>query len=165
MTGTQPTSPEELLRTQEEELSGGLQQQFQQVRKHDPLLPWQGSGTILLVEDEPQFMMAAKALIQALGFSVIEASNGQEALELYQLNTEQIIMVVTDLSMPIMGGYTLIRELKLVNPELPVIISSCFGDTPVAARMTGEVAGLLNKPYSLDQLREVLKRVVEGVTP
>ncbi len=127
------------------------------------LEPWHGSGTILLVEDEPQLTMVAKALIQALGFSVVEAANGKEALEVYQKNAEYITLVVTDIGMPIMDGYELFRKLKDMAPELPIIISSGFGDTLVSSRIaTGEAAGILSKPYSFDNLREVLKSVVEG---
>ena len=130
---------------------------------HFSLVSWQGSGTILLVEDEPQLSMVAKALMQALGFSVIEAVNGKEALELYQKNAEYITLVVTDIGMPIMDGYELFRKLKDIVPELPIIISSGFGDTLVSSRIaTGEAAGFLSKPYSFDNLREVLKSVVEG---
>jgi FixJ family two-component response regulator len=63
-----------------------------------------------------------------------------------------------------MDGYTLFRELKTVTPELPIIISSGFGDTVVTTRIPiAEIAGLVSKPYRFDQLRDVLKRVVEGV--
>ncbi len=127
------------------------------------LVPWQGSGTILLVEDEPQLLMVAKALMQALGFAVMEAVNGKEALELYHKNAEYITLVVTDIGMPIMDGYELFRKLKDIAPELPIIISSGFGDTLVSSRITaGEAAGFLSKPYGFDNLREVLKTVVEG---
>jgi PAS domain S-box-containing protein len=131
---------------------------------HVSLVPWQGSGTILLVEDEPQLSMVAKALIQALGFSVVEAANGKEALEVYQKNAEYITLVVTDIGMPIMDGYELFRKLKDMAPELPIIISSGFGDTLVSSRIaTGEAAGILSKPYSFDNLREVLRGVVNGL--
>ncbi len=130
---------------------------------HVSLMPWQGSGTVLLVEDEPQLMMVAKALIQALGFSVIEAVNGQVALEMYQQSAQSITLVLTDVGMPVMDGYTLIRELKAVNPELPIIVSSGFGDAEVTSLIHENIAGCISKPYSFDQLREVLKGVVEGL--
>jgi len=129
---------------------------------HVSVMPWQGSGTVLLVEDEPQLIMVAKALIQALGFSVIEAANGQIALELYQKHAEYITLVLTDIGMPVMDGYTLIHELKKLNPELPIIVSSGFGDAEVTSRIHETIAGCVSKPYSFDQLREVLKGVVEG---
>jgi CheY-like chemotaxis protein len=127
---------------------------------------WQGSGTILLVEDEPQLMTVAKNLMKALGFMVFEATNGREALEQYRKNAEYINLVVTDVGMPIMDGYELFRELKKITPELPIIVSSGFGDVDVTSKITGgEIAGLLSKPYRFDQLRDVLKSVVEGAKP
>jgi len=121
---------------------------------------WQGSGTILLVEDEPQIMLVAKTLIKALGFTVFEATNGKEALELYSENSEYITLVVTDIGMPVMNGHQLITELKKINPELPIIISSGFGEMDVTSRLVEEkVAGFLSKPYRFDQLRDVLKSV------
>jgi two-component system C4-dicarboxylate transport response regulator DctD len=67
------------------------------------------------------------------------------------------------MGMPVMDGYTLFRELKNINPELPIVISSGFGDTVVTTRIPNvEIAGLVNKPYRFDQLQDVLKRVVEG---
>jgi two-component system cell cycle sensor histidine kinase/response regulator CckA len=126
------------------------------------LMPWQGDGTILLVEDEPQLSMVAKALLQALGFSVFVAENGQVALEMYQKHSNYITLVLTDIGMPVMNGYELIRELKKLNPELPIIVSSGFGDAEVTSRIHENIAGVVGKPYSFDQLREVLKRVLEG---
>lgn len=130
--------------------------------RHISSTPWQGSGTILLVDDEPQLMQVAKLLLKALGFDVFEAANGREALELYRKNADYITMVVTDLGMPVMDGYELIRELKKLNPELPVIVSSGYGDVDVTSRIAaGDIAGFLGKPYIFDKMREVLKRVVD----
>lgn len=127
-------------------------------------LPWKGSGTLLLVEDEPQLRMVAKELILDLGFFVIEAANGREALEQYQQNSADITLVLTDIGMPVMDGYTLFRELKNINPTLPIIVTSGFGDTVVTDRMPREeISGLISKPYNYDQLLNVLKGVVEGI--
>lgn len=127
-----------------------------------PVEPWQGSGTILLVEDEESVMSVAQTMLEMLGFRVVGACNGKEALTLYQKNAIDISLVVTDVGMPVMDGYALFRELKALNPELPIIVSSGFGDTVVTSKISGgAAAGLISKPYSFDQLREVLKRVVE----
>jgi len=129
-----------------------------------PSALWQGTGTILLVEDEEQIRKMAIVMLQRLGFAVIEASNGKEALELYQQKSADITLVVTDIGMPIMDGYELIRKLKKINPTLPIIISSGFGDVDITARIAKEdIAGLINKPYTPNQLREVLKRVIESI--
>jgi len=124
---------------------------------------WTGSGTVLLVEDEEMIRFMASAMLEELGFTVIAASNGREALELYQKNAAGITLVITDIGMPVMDGYELIAELKKLNRKLPIIVSSGFGDSVVTSRMAREdIAGLLNKPYRFDKLREVLRGVVEG---
>jgi len=132
---------------------------------HHPVqsTPWQGSGTVLLAEDEEQVKMIARFILEKLGFGVIEASNGREALELYRKHAGVITLVLTDMGMPVMDGYELFRELKKLDPSLPVVISSGFGDTVVTSRIAQkEIAGLVSKPYNVDQLRTVLKGVMEG---
>jgi DNA-binding NtrC family response regulator len=125
---------------------------------------WTGIGTILLVEDEDMIRDIAKEMFQMLGFNVIEAVNGKVALDLYQKNTEAIVCVVTDMGMPVMDGYALLSELKRLNPNLPVIISSGFGDTVVTSKIAQEdISGLISKPYGFDQLRKVLKSVLGDI--
>jgi FixJ family two-component response regulator len=79
-------------------------------------------------------------------------------------NAEYITLVLTDIGMPVMDGYELFCELKKLNPELPIIITSGFGDADATTQIPREdIAGMLSKPYNLDQLREVFKCAVEGV--
>jgi PAS domain S-box-containing protein len=124
--------------------------------------PWRGSGTILLVEDEPQLIAVAKDLLETLGFKVIKASNGIDAIEQYRKNASEIGLVLTDVGMPLMDGYELIAELKKLDPKLPIIISSGFGDTVVTSKIAPEeIVGLISKPYSFEQLQDVLKGLLE----
>lgn len=138
------------------EFSGG-----ENLGKDAPPVQWQGSGTILLVEDEDQVRFIAEMLLTGFGFEVIEAVNGKEALELYQKSSTDITLVVTDVGMPVMDGYELIRTLKKNNPALPIIVTSGFGDTDITSRIAAEdVSGFINKPYKPEQLRELLMNVV-----
>ena len=131
-----------------------------------PSVPWRGSGTVLLAEDEAQVRDIGKIMLEELGFTVIAAANGKEALELYQKNSAGIALVVTDMGMPVMNGYELVRELKKLNPDLSIIVSSGFGDVDVTSRLGSEdITGIINKPYNFDQLREVLEKVAENVMP
>jgi FixJ family two-component response regulator len=67
------------------------------------------------------------------------------------------------MGMPVMDGCHLFNELKKLNPELPIIVSSGYGDVEVIARIgSNKIAGLISKPYNPIQLREVLKSVVKG---
>ncbi|MEI6207463.1 MAG: PAS domain S-box protein [Desulfuromonadales bacterium] len=125
--------------------------------------PWQGSGTVLLVEDEEQIRFLAKSMLMMFGFSVLEAVNGKEALELFRKNAADVTLVVTDMGMPVMDGYELFHELKILRPELPIIVSSGFGDCEVTSRIGSDnIAGLINKPYTPNQLRDVLRNAVES---
>ncbi len=125
--------------------------------------PWHGSGTILLAEDEEQVKSIAIILLKELGFTVLDAENGKEALELYQQNAADISLVITDMGMPVMNGYELFCKLKQLDPHLPIIISSGFGEGDIDSKIPREeIAGLINKPYNFDQLREVLRGVVKG---
>jgi len=116
---------------------------------------------VLLVEDEDQVRGVARALIESFGFCVLEAGNGKEALELYRGNAGEIRLVVTDMGMPVMDGCDLVLELLKLAPDLPVVVSSGFGDHDVASRLDPAlIAGIISKPYKGSQLREVLRRVV-----
>jgi CheY-like chemotaxis protein len=131
----------------------------------NPAEEWHGSGTILLVEDDEQFTRIAGAMIEKLGFSVITAANGIEALELYRKQAAEITMVLTDIDMPFMDGYALFRELKAQNPALPIIISCDTGaDTVITSHIAQQdIAGLVLKPFNFGQLRVVLKFVVDVI--
>ena len=102
-------------------------------------------------------------MLQKLGFNVLDASNGKEALELYQQNANDIVLVVTDMGMPVMNGYELFYRLKQLDQKLPIIISSGFGEAEIASKIPREhSAGMINKPYRFGQLREVIRGVVES---
>ena len=108
----------------------------------------------------------AKDMLSTLGFTVLEAVNGREALEQYQKNAARIKLVVTDIGMPQMDGYELVHELKKLKEKLPIIVSSGFGDSVVTSRMPlGVFAALLNKPYRFEKLRDAVKGVLEGNSP
>lgn len=82
---------------------------------------------------------------------------------MYQNNATDITVVMTDMGMPVMDGYELCHELKKLNPELPIIVSSGYDDAEVGSRLSiDDIAGVINKPYGPGQLREVLKRALDG---
>ncbi len=127
-----------------------------------PQALWRGSGTILLVEDEDHIRDIAKNFLEMFGFTVLETVNGREALEMYQKNSAEITLVFTDMGMPVMDGYELLSELKSLDPELPIIVSSGYGDAEVSERIGSDnIAVIISKPYNPNQLREVLKSVLD----
>jgi len=122
---------------------------------------WQGSGTILLVDDEETVRALGAEMLQSLGFSVLTAKNGCEALEMFRVNMA-IKAVILDLTMPEMDGEETFRELRQMNSEVRVVMSSGYNEQEVSQRFFGKgVAGFIQKPYRLVELEAVLRGTLE----
>ncbi|GAB6083317.1 hypothetical protein JCM30471_22310 [Desulfuromonas carbonis] len=128
-----------------------------------PVEEWQGSGQVLLVDDEETVRAVGKMMLQELGYEVITAADGREALELFKAHREEIVLVLMDLTMPHMGGEDAFRELRRLDPQLKVIITSGYNEQEVALRFVGKgLTGFLQKPFRLAVLRETLRSVGPG---
>ncbi|MBU5637665.1 response regulator [Geomonas sp. Red69] len=123
---------------------------------------WQGAGNVLLVDDEETVRNIGSEMLKELGFSPITASDGKEALEAYQA-TPGIGVVILDLTMPNMDGDQCLNELKKLAPGVKVVMSSGFSEVELKQKFLGkEVAGFIQKPYKLSELREILRNVSPG---
>lgn len=119
------------------------------------------NGTILLVEDEQTLHVIGTALMGALGFSTITASNGREALEIYSKRGSGIDAVLLDLIMPVMGGAETYRELRKISRMVPVIICSGYGIESVEDIIKNDQhAGFVHKPYKPEELRDAMVSVM-----
>jgi PAS domain S-box-containing protein len=117
-----------------------------------------GSGLILLVDDEELVRGAASAMLSFLGYTVLEASNGQEAIELFERNSSRVQLAILDLSMPVMNGEECLRRLKSMRPDLPILLSSGYSETEAARRLqTAGLATFLQKPYTAQHLADLVK--------
>jgi PAS domain S-box-containing protein len=126
-------------------------------------VPASGSGTVLLVDDEESVRNPTRAMLARLGYQVIEAADGCEAMSQFEANRSSIRCVLLDLSMPNMDGEETFRALRSSAPSVPVIISSGYGEHETAARFTdAEPAAVIQKPYTLQRLGDVLKRVLRN---
>src|SRR5690606_30759843 len=113
-----------------------------------------GSGTVLVVDDEPSVRRVAAGMLAQQGYAVMEATTGSEAVG-HLRTTPAIRAVLLDLSMPGMSGEETAHELRQVVPELPIIIMSGHGDMDAMARFApGEVAGFVSKPFTPEGLAE-----------
>ena len=90
-------------------LQGEAGARAEQIGEPPPPAPWRGHGTVLLVEDEAMVREIACAMLKKLGFEVVQAANGQEALQRYHEQDGNFRLVVTDLGMPVMDGYLLFQ--------------------------------------------------------
>jgi PAS domain S-box-containing protein len=122
---------------------------------------WHGSGTILLVDDEETLRTVGSRMLERLGFAVLTASDGGEAVERYRERQGEIDAVILDLTMPRMDGAEALGELLLVNPDVRVVLASGYAREDVMERFAGRgFTAFIQKPYTLDQLRYVLSGLV-----
>jgi two-component system cell cycle sensor histidine kinase/response regulator CckA len=116
-------------------------------------LPAKGEGTVLLVEDEPALRRLAGESLKRLGYHVLQAGNGLEALKVAEQHAGRIDIVVTDIVMPRMGGPELVENLKQKRDPMGVIFMSGYTETAVLENASlGTDAVLLNKPFSTELL-------------
>ena len=105
-------------------------------------------GKILVVEDEEQVRSLIVRLLQKRGYAVAQASDGRQALELVSGTITEYALVITDLIMPVMGGAALLRELRLLRPDLPFLCMTGYSRDEVAAGDGLADANLIEKPFT-----------------
>jgi CheY-like chemotaxis protein len=121
-----------------------------------------GGGLVLVIDDEEPVRSVALAALQRYGYSVELAENGAEGVERFRHCADEVIAVVLDLTMPVLGGESTLRLLKQIRPDVPVIASSGCSETEASRRFpAGELAAFLQKPYSSAALGRTLKAVLQ----
>jgi two-component system cell cycle sensor histidine kinase/response regulator CckA len=124
---------------------------------------WQGSGTILFVDDEEAIRTLGMHMLSSLGFAVRTAADGREALEVYREHQGEIALVIMDLTMPRLDGWETFQELRLFDPQVRVLLSSGYAASDADTRFGGQgLAGFLHKPYSLAEFEKQLRSSLEG---
>ena len=119
------------------------------------------SGTVLVVDDEETVCTVGKQMLQRLGFDVLTAPDGREALKVFEANSQKISCVLLDLTMPHMDGEQAFRQMRHQNPEVRVILCSGYNEVDATQRFTGKgLAGFIQKPYNMKVLRAKLHEVL-----
>jgi DNA-binding NtrC family response regulator len=109
------------------------------------------SHTILLVDDEPKLRDVLKVALGDLGYRVIEAEAGATALDIMRRETPDLVL--TDLRMPEVNGYELLRECKRLDPDVPVVLLTAYSSIKDAVRAIKEGAfDFISKPFEIDEL-------------
>jgi two-component system, cell cycle sensor histidine kinase and response regulator CckA len=121
-------------------------------------------GTVLLVDDDDTVRMVARKMLQSMGFRVVEACDGIEALDVFRSAEAPFDCIVLDLTMPRMDGITCMREISRLRPGVPVVLSSGYNRDDDAQGLDADVATweFLQKPYSYESLRMVMARAIQG---
>ena len=122
-----------------------------------------GLETVLLVEDEPGVRALAEVVLRKLGYTVLVAENGVEALRVWEESRGAIDVVLTDVIMPRMNGSELTKRLRELNPRLRILFMSGYTDDILTDQ--GVLAGetqLIQKPFTADALARKLRSVLDA---
>ena len=123
-----------------------------------------GSGIVLVIDDEEVVRRVAKLTLEKYGYTVALAANGLLGVEVFRSMSDRILMVLLDLTMPVMAGEETLAELKRIDPAVRVILSTGYSEAEVTTRFSGHgLAGFLQKPYTAAQLADAVKNVVAAI--
>ncbi|WP_309660720.1 response regulator [Sphingomonas sp.] len=118
-----------------------------------------GTGTILLVEDEPMVRGVAERALSRHGYTVITADNGEEALEVLARG-EEIVLLISDVVMPVMDGPTMGREARKSRPDLKILFMSGYAEEQLRNSIDIDNVAFLPKPFSVQELAEATRRAI-----
>jgi signal transduction histidine kinase/CheY-like chemotaxis protein len=126
-----------------------------------PAMLIKGTGTILLIDDEKMILDIGLELLEELGYTVLSAMNGQEAIDVFQKDQDNIDLVIMDMIMPGMGGGETFDRLKEINPEVKVLLSSGYSINGQATKILRRGCdGFIQKPFNMYQLAEKVQRIL-----
>lgn len=118
---------------------------------------------LLLIEDEVDVAEFAAELLVEEGYKVIIAHDGIKALKIYQSAVDQIALVILDFFLPVMDGDAVFDELRAINPNVNVVLSSGFAEqSKIGAMLARGLRGFMPKPYTRDKLLEQLRSVLDS---
>ncbi len=127
-----------------------------------PAADWTGTGRVLVIDDEETLRRVASRALEHLGFEVDQAADGQTGWEMVVAQPQRYAAVLLDMTMPGWGGRQVWGLLHELRPELPVILMSGYSSMLEVGNWTGErPAGVLAKPFTLEQLRQVFRTVLD----
>lgn len=121
-----------------------------------------GTGTVLLVEDEPMVRTVAERALTRHGYSVVTANNGEEALEILERGDE-FALLISDVVMPEMDGPTMVREARKSRPDLPVLFMSGYAEEQLRKSIDIDKVAFLPKPFSVQELAEAARKALTPV--
>jgi len=120
-----------------------------------------GTGTILVIDDEEPVVTVCRTVLERMGYSVLEARNGQEAIDVVNNFDGNIDLALLDILMPDMSGETIYPLLMKARPDLKVLVFSGYSiDGPVQKVLDAGAEGFMQKPFSMADLSEKLKKTL-----
>ena len=131
------------------------------IRKEPVPKPKAALGRILVADDEPLVRALARVQLKRLGYEMVEASDGAEALAIFNDRAGELDAIIVDLSMPVMGGQELLRRLREMGSDIPALVWSGYdlvGTGGSVLEMGAQIG--LRKPYSMTELSEALRSLL-----
>ena len=121
-----------------------------------------GTGTVLLVDDEEVIIEVGKELLKTMGYRVLIAKDGEEAIAIYKKHLDDIDIVVLDMVMPNMGGGEAYDRMKEINPDIKVLLSSGFSiDGEASEILARGCSGFIQKPFTMKELSGRVSKILE----
>ncbi|MBN1847395.1 MAG: PAS domain S-box protein [Deltaproteobacteria bacterium] len=122
----------------------------------------QGTGTILLVDDEDIILETGARMLEILGYTVLKAESGKMAIKLYEKHNTRIDLIILDMILPDMGGGIIFDRLREINPKAAVLLSSGYSiDGKATDILNRGCIGFIQKPYTLKQLSRKLRSILK----
>ena len=126
-----------------------------------PVAPSKVSCGVLIVDDEVVVQQAAEQILKRAGFPAIVATNGEEGVRIFRERKDEIALIILDLAMPVMDGPQALRLLKQIDPDIPVLVASGYGEADTAAQLEGQnVTGFLQKPFTARRLADTVRKAL-----
>jgi CheY-like chemotaxis protein len=118
--------------------------------------------TVLLVDDKEMLLDVGRQMLEAVGYDVICARKGEDAIKMYQAHGKKIRAVILDMVLSDMEGGEAFEKMKGINPHVKVLLSSAYGiDREANAVLAKGCQGFLQKPFSLEQLSRELRTILD----
>jgi two-component system cell cycle sensor histidine kinase/response regulator CckA len=125
-----------------------------------PLSHEGGSETLLIVEDEPHLRMLLSKMLRSKGYKVLEASDGLEALTLFDKHKDEIHLVITDMGMPTMDGYQLLNKIQRKKTQAKVAVMSGYMDTEQNQRLAKAGVDVISKPFNFTEMLALIRSIL-----
>ena len=121
-----------------------------------------GTETLLLVDDEDMVLEVGEEILKELGYKVLTARSGKEAIEIYKAHKDEIAIVVLDMIMPVMGGGETYDRFKEINPDIKVLLSSGYSiDGQAQEIMDRGCNGFIQKPFNMRALSQEVRKILD----